>query len=139
MKLAAKSDVVMKACPAIPTRVIQESDDGIFQRKFKPYAINNTLNTNRLLLGSVNRAIRKLAEIEVMAFFWCMKIPCGVKNAGTISHMESKPKTSNNPCARSGLAVITNAITTTSGVPIMMASMMDNTESNIVCKTDLLR
>ena len=66
-------------------------------------------------------------------------MPCGVKNAGTINHMESKPRTSNNPCASNGLAVMTNAITITNGVPIMIASTMDNTESNIVCKIDLLR
>ena len=60
MKLAARRDVVIKACPAIPTRVIQESGEGMFHRKFNPNAINNTLSTNKLLVGRVNRAIRKL-------------------------------------------------------------------------------
>ena len=97
------------------------------------------INTNRLLLGNVKRAILKLAEIEVMAFFWCMKMPCGVKNAGTINHIESNPRTNNNPWASSGLAATTNAITSTNGMPIIIASMMYNTERKIVCMIDLLK
>ena len=60
MKLAARSEVVIKACPAIPIRVIQESGEGIFQTKFNPKAISNTLRTNKLLVGKVKRAMRKL-------------------------------------------------------------------------------
>ena len=136
MKLAASNEVVIKACPKIPTRVIQEAGEGIFHTKLSPNAINNTLSTNKLLVGRVKRAIRKLVEMEENAFCWRRKIPCGVKNTGTINHIESNPRINNRPCANKGLAAITNASTTMTGVPIISASIIYNTDNKIVCKID---
>ena len=123
MKLAARSDVVIKACPAIPISVIQESDEGMFHTKFNPNPINNTLSTNRLLVGKVKRAIRKLAAIDEKTFCWRIKMPWGVKNTGTISHIESNPKINIMPCASNGLAAITNVSTINTGVPIIIVNM----------------
>ena len=63
-------------------------------------------------------------------------MPCGVKNNGTINHIESNPRINTIPCASNGLAAITNVSTIRSGVPTITSNKKYIIDSKIVCKSD---
>ena len=69
----------------MPTSFIHVSLGGTLHKKFNPLATTNTVNTNKALVGHVKRETRRLEYIEWNAFCRRVKIPCGVKNNGTIT------------------------------------------------------